>query len=375
MMLKHTRDIQTATAAPNTDFRYARMAALSPTPRIVTQGVSFATTLQGVLKKELTQPAAPPQSAIPYETQTPAYAGMAATPRSPTLYEVKRGDTLWRIAANALKGQGLPSSTEEIARAVTYLARANNLKNPDRLAVGQRLDMSVLMASSSAPRAAAPTPSPEEPAGFRSLPKNTPQALLAASPEERKTAQPSVTPSAPSLAEAVGGPIYPLFLRNNVIARHPAVVPPAHPADKNTQENNTVPLPFQISSPFGVRLDPFTLKPAFHAGVDIAVPHSTPIYPVSPGIVTFSGWKPGYGKVVIVKHHDGHETLYAHTSVNLVRVGASVKTDTPLALSGGTGRATGPHLHFEVRRDGKTIPPDVFRDKLHAMLLRAGNTK
>jgi len=73
--------------------------------------------------------------------------------------------------------------------------------------------------------------------------------------------------------------------------------------------------------------------------------------------VVFSGWKPGYGKTIIVRHDDGLETRYGHASKTLVKPGDRVDEGAEIALLGNTGRSTGPHLHFEVRRDGRSVDP------------------
>ena len=115
-----------------------------------------------------------------------------------------------------------------------------------------------------------------------------------------------------------------------------------------------------ITSGFGMRKDPFNGQPSFHRGVDLALKTGTDVYPVDEGIVKFSGWQAGYGRVVIVGHEDGTETLYAHNSTNIVTPGQRVTPDEVIAKSGSSGRSTGPHLHFEVRRDGRAIDPMPF---------------
>jgi murein DD-endopeptidase MepM/ murein hydrolase activator NlpD len=91
--------------------------------------------------------------------------------------------------------------------------------------------------------------------------------------------------------------------------------------------------------------------------VDLAASTGTTVYPWKTGIVKFSGWQPEYGKIVIVAHDDGTETAYAHNSKNLVKAGDHVEAGTSIALLGSTGRSTGPHLHFELRRDGQPADP------------------
>jgi flagellar protein FlgJ len=115
-----------------------------------------------------------------------------------------------------------------------------------------------------------------------------------------------------------------------------------------------------VSSGFGWRNDPITGERRFHDGADIAVPVGTSVRAVLPGKVTFSGTKKGYGNVIILDHGRGLSTLYAHNSRNLAPRGAVVEAGTVIAETGSTGRSTGPHLHFEVRRDGKAMNPMAF---------------
>lgn len=137
------------------------------------------------------------------------------------------------------------------------------------------------------------------------------------------------------------------------------------PALDNKEEQKISSLPEKISLPvygkitssFGLRIDPIDGKLRHHNGIDIAVPEGTAIKPVLSGKVIYSGYSNGYGNCVIVDHDNGIQTIYAHNSKNLVKVGDIVTSDTVIALSGSTGRTTGPHLHFEVRKDGKPINP------------------
>jgi murein DD-endopeptidase MepM/ murein hydrolase activator NlpD len=118
-----------------------------------------------------------------------------------------------------------------------------------------------------------------------------------------------------------------------------------------------LPVVGHLTSHHGMRSDPFTAEEKFHRGIDIASPLGTPIRAALPGTVTFSGWKQGYGLTVIISHADGYTTQYSHNSENLVQVGERVNQKQPIALVGQSGRATGPHLHFEVKQEGRTIDP------------------
>ena len=107
-----------------------------------------------------------------------------------------------------------------------------------------------------------------------------------------------------------------------------------------------------ITSPVGMRHDPIDGLLRHHNGADIAVPEGTPVKPVAPGVVSFSGSRPGYGNTVIIAHNDGMVTLYGHNSTCFVKEGERVEAGSTIALSGSTGRSTGPHLHFEAWKDG-----------------------
>jgi len=127
-------------------------------------------------------------------------------------------------------------------------------------------------------------------------------------------------------------------------------------AGTNTQcPGGTLPVSGRISSPMGLRHDPIDGTLRDHKGVDIATPEGTPVRPVAPGVVVFSGYRPGYGNTVMVRHDDGMLTIYAHNSTNLKVKGDPVDRDSTIAFSGSTGRTTGPHLHFEAWRDGANI--------------------
>ncbi|MGH8191709.1 MAG: M23 family metallopeptidase, partial [Rhodanobacteraceae bacterium] len=103
-----------------------------------------------------------------------------------------------------------------------------------------------------------------------------------------------------------------------------------------------------ITSPFGERIDPFTGRESFHAGIDIGVPRGSSVYAVANGVVTYAGVRDGYGKVIEIDHGDGYMTRYAHNSKLLAHVGEHVHTGEVISDAGSTGRSTGPHVHFEV---------------------------
>lgn len=115
-----------------------------------------------------------------------------------------------------------------------------------------------------------------------------------------------------------------------------------------------------VSSHFGLRKDPIDGFHRRHDGIDIAAPAGTPVAAAAGGKVVFSGSAGGYGNMVEILHHNGFVTRYAHNATNLVNVGEEVKAGQSIALVGSTGRSTGAHLHFEVRRDGKPVDPALL---------------
>jgi murein DD-endopeptidase MepM/ murein hydrolase activator NlpD len=126
-------------------------------------------------------------------------------------------------------------------------------------------------------------------------------------------------------------------------------------AEQNSIEAHLPQVGGTITSQVGMRIDPIDGVWRQHNGIDIAIPTGTPVKPVAPGVVVYSGGRSGYGNTVVVEHDNGIITLYAHNSRILVTEGQPVTSESTLALSGSTGRSTGPHLHFEAWRAGKNI--------------------
>ena len=116
-----------------------------------------------------------------------------------------------------------------------------------------------------------------------------------------------------------------------------------------------------VSSLFGKRTDPITGKIEFHEGIDYAGKSGSPVLAVASGIVTWSGMRYGYGNMVEINHGNGYQTRYAHNNKNLVTVGQKVEKGQTIALMGSSGRATGPHVHFEVVSNGRAIDPRKLR--------------
>ncbi|MEC4815840.1 MAG: peptidoglycan DD-metalloendopeptidase family protein [Scytonema sp. PMC 1069.18] len=114
------------------------------------------------------------------------------------------------------------------------------------------------------------------------------------------------------------------------------------------------------SSPFGWRVHPVLGYRRFHAGLDFAASYGSTIRAADSGTVIFAGWYGGYGKAVIISHGKSITTLYGHSSELYVSEGQTVQRGQPIAAVGSTGLSTGPHLHFEVRRDGTPVDPANF---------------
>lgn len=112
-----------------------------------------------------------------------------------------------------------------------------------------------------------------------------------------------------------------------------------------------------VGSVFGYRRDPFTRRAKFHAGVDIKARRGDPVGASQAGVVQFAGWYHGYGNMVIIAHGGGVTTHYAHLSSFDVEVGLHVERGTIVGRAGSTGRATSPHLHYELRLDGIALNP------------------
>lgn len=115
-----------------------------------------------------------------------------------------------------------------------------------------------------------------------------------------------------------------------------------------------------MSSSFGRRTDPFTGQLAWHKGVDFAGKDGSDIVSVGSGVVTLAGRRSGYGYLVEINHGNGYSTRYGHCKKILVNVGDIVLKGQVLALMGSTGRSTGPHVHFEVLKDGIQVNPHKY---------------
>jgi murein DD-endopeptidase MepM/ murein hydrolase activator NlpD len=114
------------------------------------------------------------------------------------------------------------------------------------------------------------------------------------------------------------------------------------------------------SSGYGYRRDPFTGRAAFHPGLDFPRPRMTPVFATAPGVVSFTGGKAGYGETVEIDHGQGFKTRFAHLASISVARGQKIGLHQQIGAIGSSGRSTGPHLHYEVWRDGQVQDPERF---------------
>ncbi|MGD0281056.1 MAG: M23 family metallopeptidase [Dissulfurispiraceae bacterium] len=116
----------------------------------------------------------------------------------------------------------------------------------------------------------------------------------------------------------------------------------------------------RVTSEFGPRENPKDGSPEFHSGIDISVPAETQVHATADGVVSFAGWSKGSGNLVVIEHGFGYSTFYAHNTSVAVSVGQKIRRGDIISLSGSTGDSTGPHVHYEVRHDGKAQNPREF---------------
>lgn len=229
------------------------------------------------------------------------------------VYEVCPGDTLWSIS-------------RRFGVSINSLLVANNLSNPDKLKVGQSLVI---------PPAQKVTAFSQDYVVYEIQKGDT---LWSISRRFKVSME---------LLASVNGLTERSILRIGQKIRIPSHLAPNYGGGGGF----TWPLRGRITSYFERR------SRNFHYGIDIAAPPGSIIRAAQSGVVTYSGWMSGYGRVVIISHPNGFQTLYAHNSANLVTRGERVNRGDPIARVGRTGNATGYHLHFEVRVNNKAVDP------------------
>lgn len=119
-----------------------------------------------------------------------------------------------------------------------------------------------------------------------------------------------------------------------------------------------------LSSYYGKRTDPFSGRPSMHYGVDFAGKYGADILAVAPGVVTWAGKRYGYGNMIEINHGNGYMTRYGHNQKNLVKVGETVKRGQVIGKMGSSGRSTGPHVHYEVLRNGRPVDPTHYMQQV-----------
>ncbi|MDR1863148.1 MAG: M23 family metallopeptidase [Treponema sp.] len=231
-----------------------------------------------------------------------------------TPYTVVQGDTIGEIARNF----GLNQDT---------LLSLNNIKNSRLLRIGQVLKI----------------PN-QDGILYTALPGDT----LAAIAEKYETTVPAIQTVNELFSETIN-------------ADSSLFIPGARLDRVNLQEINgdlfIWPIRGYITSAYGYRLSPFTGLRQFHSGMDIGAPQGTPIRAAMAGRVSATGADDITGNYVVITHHSGYRTLYAHLSVIRVKSGAYVRTGDRIGDVGSTGLSTGPHLHFTVYKNGVTVNP------------------
>ncbi|MDF2672109.1 MAG: Peptidase [Clostridiales bacterium] len=125
---------------------------------------------------------------------------------------------------------------------------------------------------------------------------------------------------------------------------------------KNSEAGRSI----KVTSRFGNRFHPVLKVYKLHTGIDLGVPSGTPVHAMAAGEVIIAKYSGGYGNYIVINHGSGISTLYAHNSKLLVSVGSKVKSGQVISKSGNTGYSTGPHLHFEVRKNGTPINPEPY---------------
>lgn len=123
------------------------------------------------------------------------------------------------------------------------------------------------------------------------------------------------------------------------------------------------PAPGTISSHYGSRADPINGSRAFHSGIDVSCVSGSEIRATADGVVSHSGWANKSGYVVVLEHGCGFSTIYAHNKSNFVKVGQSVKRGDIIGYVGSTGKSTGPHVHYEIWKNGKSINPFEYLNR------------
>lgn len=194
------------------------------------------------------------------------------------------------------------------------------------------------------------------------VPQTATDARPSAAIQSQKTQQPEVEAE---FENAVIPPA-PIIIKRNPNAISIPVDGSGSPSKLNSEKPNSeskyderpvVASSVSVGSVFGYRRDPFTGRAKFHSGVDLKARWGDPVGASQAGVVQFAGWYHGYGNMIIIAHGGGVATHYAHLSSFDVEVGTHVERGTIIGRAGSTGRATSPHLHYELRFEGNALSP------------------
>ena len=151
-----------------------------------------------------------------------------------------------------------------------------------------------------------------------------------------------------------------IFLREPKVSRYLSSFKQEYVKKTNLGTFSNPLMAMSLTSSFGSRKHPVLKKVLNHAGVDLKAKTGTKVVSAREGVVSFAGRASGYGKLIIIKHSDGYETRYAHLSQIDVKKGQKISQNQHIALSGATGRVSGPHLHLEIRKTGKIENPLTY---------------
>ena len=304
------------------------------------------------------------------------------------MHTVRAGENLSQIVSRTLKmnGQSGPLAARQLHEAVQRVARHNRLINPDLIHPGQQLDLSPLFTRQTdrpAAVAAPPAISRATAPACDVLPASVPMtraAVAMAMTTAAVTSSSAVLKAAPA-DPGLDGLVRQLRTVQTALSRMLPLGVAAAPRPTRTGSSEQAATGsvvrttlagiktdapswsgvlsghVTVTSDFGFRKDPFTGKRTFHEGVDLTSDAGAEVRAFATGIVTHSDWLAGYGKTVILRHADGTQTLYGHCDRVHVSIGDVVSRGAALAVMGSTGRSTGSHLHFEVRRNGRPVDP------------------
>jgi murein DD-endopeptidase MepM/ murein hydrolase activator NlpD len=190
-----------------------------------------------------------------------------------------------------------------------------------------------------------------------SAPQDTVQTQKSAEPQPNPDLENAVIPPSPLIVKKKANAILiPVELADPDLKAKSDTQSDPKPESKY-EEHPVVASGVSVGSNFGYRRDPFTRRAKFHSGVDLKAHWGDAVGASQAGVVQFAGWHHGYGNMVIVAHGGGVTTQYAHLSSFDVEPGAHVERGTIIGRAGSTGRATSPHLHYEVRIDGNAMDP------------------